>query len=169
MKPRREISRHLRLVASRLARACGRRPLSPMECKRDDVLFQKMEETLCRSGLFCRKSLSVDLLAQELNTNRTYVSGVLRRRGYTFSAYINGFRVQYVIFLLCNNADESMPAEVIADMCGFMSVRTLNYYLRKTFGISLSVLRKRISAIATSDSSSMAIPAKPQHPQRRSL
>ena len=94
--------------------------------------------------LFCRKSLSMDLLSRELCTNRTYVSGALRSRGFTFSDYVNSFRVQYLVKLLGSTSEQSLPAEVIADMCGFMSVRTLNYYVRKTYGISFSVLRRRV-------------------------
>lgn len=131
-------------LLGRLGGRSRRRPATSLECKREEVLFQKMEDVITASRLYCRKSLSVELLAKELTTNRTYVSRVLRHRGFTFSSYINGYRIQYAIVLLCNDSNASLSAEVIADMCGFMSERTLNYYIRKNFGISFSILRKRI-------------------------
>ena len=148
MKSIRESRKNLGRIVKRLIGRITRRQSAPAQCKQDDIMFRRMEEVICSSKLFCRKSLSLELLAGELHTNRNYVSGLLHRRGYSFSAYINGFRVQYAILLLCCSTDDDMSAEAIADACGFMSVRTLNYYLRKTFGLSFSILRKRVRTVA---------------------
>lgn len=111
--------------------------------KRDDELFQRMESTIAGKGLYLQKNLSLILLAREVGTNRTYVSSILKARGWTFSSYIGSFRVQLLIKILSAPGGTGLDAGTVADMCGFTSERTMNYYLGCTMGLTFSQFRRR--------------------------
>ena len=73
--------------------------------------------------LFLKEDLTLEKLAREVGTNRTYLSKMFNRnKRVTFSSYLNRKRLEYARSLSCRE----LPAEDIAQECGFPSVRT--YY-----------------------------------------
>lgn len=113
------------------------------QLKREEELLQRMERRLLRKELYRQKHLSMVMLAREVGTNRTYVSSALKHRGLTFSSYIGSFRVMKVVQLLSDPACANIDAGEAAELCGFMSERTMNYYLTVSLGVTFTLLRRR--------------------------
>jgi len=65
-------------------------------------LEDTLEETLMSRRLYLNPDLTVLDLAQELNTNRTYVSQYFSEHHTTFLKYINDLRVEYAMFQIKN-------------------------------------------------------------------
>lgn len=115
--------------------------------ERNEMLFRKIEKTVNDEALYLNPVLSLDMLAEAVCSNRTYVTAALTSHGFTFPAYINGFRVQKALSLLADPASEPLDACRIADLSGFQSDRSMSYYLTKTFGVSFRILRDRARKI----------------------
>lgn len=80
------------------------------------VLDERLDEVLKTDNLYLDPSLDVQMLAQVLCTNRTYIGRVFRMRGTTFSRYINSLRLSY--------AEEQLRSSLksvgeICEECGF--------------------------------------------------
>ncbi len=131
------------LIRSFIYRIKEKGKSDPARIRRDDELFQRMERIIAARGLYRRKNLSLAILVREVGTNRTYISAALARKGLNFASYIGSFRVQRVLQLLADPACSNMDAGEIAELCGFMSDRTMNYYLNATLGLSFSTIRRR--------------------------
>ncbi|MBQ2068522.1 MAG: helix-turn-helix transcriptional regulator [Bacteroidales bacterium] len=62
----------------------------------DKALFQKIERYLTEKKTYLRPDFSIDLLAREVCSNRSYISRCVNNcTGYSFPRYINSLRVKY--------------------------------------------------------------------------
>ena len=111
--------------------------------KKEDEIFQRMERVVASKRLYAQRNLSLDMLAREVGYNRSYISSTLRHRGFTFSTYIDTFRVQRLIQLLSDPGCSALEALELAERCGFLNDRAMNYHLNSIMGISFSFLRRR--------------------------
>ncbi len=111
--------------------------------KREEVLFELMENTISKKSLYLNKSLSADTLARELGTNRLYLNRMLHNRGLRFTSYINTFRLQKAIQILSMPENKDMSIDEVALRSGFTSDRTMNYYVLKMMGVTAVVLKRR--------------------------
>ena len=141
------------LLKSILGSRQNKRKASQERAKREEELFIRMDRIIASERLYLNKNLSMAIMAREVGTNRTYLSAVLRNRDFTFSSYLGSFRVQRVLQLLADPALTGADAADIAEMSGFMSERTMNYYLNSTMGVSFSSIRRR-TELMTGDKSS---------------
>ncbi len=130
-----------------------RQKSDPERARREEELFLRMDRIIASEGLYLNKNLSLAMIAREVGTNRTYLSAVLRNRDFTFSSYLGSFRVQRVLQLLADPAFTGVDAADIAEMSGFMSDRTMNYYLTATMGVTFSSIRRRTELMAGDKSS----------------
>lgn len=67
-------------------------------------LEDTLEEVCLSKRLYLNPDLTVNDLANELNTNRTYVSQYFSERHTTFLKYINDLRVEYAMYQLVNTS-----------------------------------------------------------------
>lgn len=95
----------------------GRRQLSALRLKDEEIrklkeerteatgegsdilkeLFDRAEERVFTGKLFLNRDLSLEMLARELATNRSYLSSCINIcSGYNFSQWINNYRVNYI-------------------------------------------------------------------------
>ena len=111
--------------------------------KKEEELFRKMEYLVAFEGLYKKKHLSMIMLSREAGSNRSYVSAALRHKGLNFSCYLGSLRVQKVMQLLADEEFANMEAGRVADLCGFTSERTMNYYLNRMLGMTFTALRRR--------------------------
>ena len=84
-------------------------------------LEETLEETCLKRRLYLNPDLTVNDLAAELNTNRTYVSQYFSEHHTTFLKYINDLRVEYAMYQLKNTTHKI--SEVMYDS-GFRHVET---------------------------------------------
>lgn len=141
------------LLKSILGSRQNKRKAGQERAKREEELFIRMDRIIASERLYLNKNLSMAIMAREVGTNRTYLSAVLRNRDFTFSSYLGSFRVQRVLQLLADPALTGADAADIAEMSGFMSERTMNYYLNSTMGVSFSSIRRRTELMTGEKSS----------------
>lgn len=81
-------------------------------------LFGKAEERVSSGKLFLNKELSLEMLAHELDTNRSYLSSCINTcSGNNFSQWINNYRVNYILTRMHQTDDLAR----LADESGFVS------------------------------------------------
>ena len=102
-------------------------------------MYQRLDKLMKEKELFRIQDLTTLMLAEELHTNRTYVSNLLNREMHTtFYKYINALRVDYARQLI-EDTDEKMA--VIAIRSGFSSQSTMIRAFKENLGITPSELR----------------------------
>lgn len=81
-------------------------------------LFGKAEERVASGKLFLNKELSLEMLAQELDTNRSYLSSCINTcSGSNFSQWVNNYRMNYILTHIHDTDDLAQ----LADESGFVS------------------------------------------------
>lgn len=87
--------------------------LSPAE-----ELFRAAEQRVTSEKLFLNKELSLELLARDLGTNRTYLSACVNTcSGGNFNQWINNYRIAYVL----ERIDTATNLLQLASEAGFLS------------------------------------------------
>ena len=101
------------------------------------TLFAKDIEQIIREKQYYRDStLTLQKLAQQLGTNRQYMSNYINReRNMTFYEYINEFRLEEAkIMLESKNSESQQSMEDIAVMVGFNSYSTFLRSFKSKYG-----------------------------------
>jgi AraC-like DNA-binding protein len=95
---------------------------------------------------FIKNNCSLENVSKEMNTNKTYLSKIINEhKGYSFSAYINNLRIEYVIELL--KADEKIrkySIESIAEEVGYNNVKAFSKAFYERIGMKPSVFLRNI-------------------------
>lgn len=92
--------------------------------KLNEHLIEAMHKLMEEDRYFLGENISIDDMAHQLGTNRTYVTRMMREEyGLTFIEYINVARIQYSQKLLYTSPDITL--EEVAMKSGFQS--TSNY------------------------------------------
>jgi AraC-like DNA-binding protein len=100
-------------------------------------LMQKIEQQMLDKELFRTKGLTISDLAEAVGSNRTYVSSCINQcAGMSFSEYVNGARVRYVLSLVVSQPD--LPVSELADKAGFNDRTTFYRSFKKATGMSPS-------------------------------
>lgn len=99
-----------------------------------DPLFARILPELTRvmseDKMFLKSDLRLDEVAQKIQTNRTYISRVIREQyGCNFSDYVNGMRVGYAKELAIQNPNYTQ--ECIAGESGFTNSSTFSRTFKK--------------------------------------
>lgn len=82
------------------------------------AMMEKIEQTMQEKQLFRTKGFTIANLAEEIGSNRTYVSMCINQfSGGSFSEYVNKARIEYAIKLIQENP--SLTLNEIADAAGF--------------------------------------------------
>ena len=106
-----------------------------------DALSHKVDELMYSKKLFLEPDLTLESLAMELGTNRTYLSRMFnRKKGMPFVVYRNSLRLQYAESLLRGGVTDEL--EMIVNS-GFASPRAFYRALAYTDGNCFSLLKKK--------------------------
>lgn len=111
----------------------------------DEELLCRMRNSMETKRLYLDRNYSIVKLATEIGSNRSYVTRALSSQGMTFHDFVNSFRIGYAIELLGEPRNAALSVEEIALSCGFASERTMNYYLRRNMGLTISSLRRLVT------------------------
>lgn len=104
-------------------------------------LFRRLEEKMGEGHLFRDSALTVEKLAEELGTNRTYLSQVINDfAGESFYNYIYSYRVDDAVKMLTGGGDK--PLKSIAYESGFSSLNTFYVKFREKMGMPPSKFRE---------------------------
>lgn len=109
---------------------------------RKNELSQRIRLLLESEKLYLNPSLTLDLLASSIESNRTYTSFVINECfGMSFYSLINKYRVEEAIRMLQDGKHNNYSVEGIAGMCGFTSRSSFNSAFRKHTGKTPSDFR----------------------------
>ena len=110
-------------------------------------LFERLESLMKNDKIYRDAELTIDKLAQILNTNRSYLSQVINEvSGLSYSTYINNYRIKEAIELL-SNSDNDEPIKSIAISIGFNSPSNFFTIFKNKVGMSPSVYRENVQKI----------------------
>lgn len=85
------------------------------------VLFDRIEKLMEDERLYRRNDLSVNVLAELLDTNRTYVSKAINTfREVSFNGYLNRYRIMEAVKIISEKGEEVLFKQ-LADDLGFNS------------------------------------------------
>lgn len=106
-------------------------------------LFLKLDAFMSRDKLFRQKDVSLDLLAQMTDSNRTYVSKAVNHyAGQSFSSWLNMYRISEAIRLM--SRQDEMPLKQIADEVGYTSMSVFYNAFCKETGLPPGRYRKEL-------------------------
>ena len=112
--------------------------------RKKGFLLPLLNETVESRLLYLDRNLTLEALARELSTNRTYIYDAISSMGMNYSTYINSYRAQYAIDLLLDSGRQNLSVDDVAEISGFSSPRQMNFYIKKSAGVTARALRKRI-------------------------
>ena len=93
-----------------------------------DQMEQLLKEHCVAAQLYLETELTLQMLAQAVGTNRSYLSQYFSRQGITYNTYINNLRINHFISR-CRElaaAGQDIPIQQLALESGFGSYRTFS-------------------------------------------
>lgn len=109
--------------------------LKANESERYEMLSQAFDVLIADDKIFLNSDLRIDEVARMLNTNRTYVAMLIKRKyNCYFSDYINRCRVEYSKDYMKNSPN--MKLDCVALDCGFVSSSSFCRTFKKIMGVS---------------------------------
>ena len=106
-------------------------PISIDVDQMEQLLKERCEATL----LYLENDLTLQMLAQVVGTNRSYLSQYFSRKGFTYNTYINSLRINHFISRCreLSAAGQDIPIQQLALESGFGSYRTFSRaFLQRT-------------------------------------
>jgi len=117
----------------------------PLETPVKDYPFsEELDRLMTQKKLYLKTNLSLEELAYQLHTNRTYLSDYFNHvKHVTFFDYINQLRIEYSAIPLIHEHPE-YTLDYIAAKSGFNSISTFRRSFQKLTGVSPSSYRKQL-------------------------
>ncbi|WP_312768263.1 helix-turn-helix transcriptional regulator [Epilithonimonas sp.] len=90
--------------------------------KTEKRILSKLEE-FEKSQKYIQKKVSLKMLAQQFDTNPTYLSEIINKhKNSNFNSYINNLRIDYIVDKINENLEyRKYKVSYLADECGFSS------------------------------------------------
>jgi AraC-like DNA-binding protein len=110
--------------------------------KADIALIESWKEKIVKAGLFKNPSCTIELCAQELNTNRSYLSRAINQfYGQNFNSIINELRIKDARKLLRQKEAKKYTIEFIAQQVGFNNKVSFTSSFKKITGLTPAFYR----------------------------
>lgn len=109
------------------------------------ILLLKLEK-FETSDKYLRKDISLTWLTNNLNTNTKYLSEIIKQhRGKTFTNYINGLRIDYIVHKLVSNPQyREYKVSYLAEECGYASRQVFVICFKKETGFTPSYFIEKL-------------------------
>lgn len=106
-----------------------------------DQMEQLLKEHCEATRLYLENDLTLQMLAQAMGTNRSYLSQYFSRQGVTYNTYINSLRINHFISRCreLSAAGQDIPIQQLALESGFGSYRTFSRAFLQRTGKSVTV------------------------------
>ena len=106
-----------------------------------DQMEQLLKERCEATRLYLENDLTLQMLAQAMGTNRSYLSQYFSRKSFTYNTYINGLRINHFISRCreLSAAGQDIPIQQLALESGFGSYRTFSRAFLLRTGKSVTV------------------------------
>ncbi|MBE0638423.1 MAG: tetratricopeptide repeat protein [Bacteroidales bacterium] len=112
-------------------------------------LLKELTHLIRKEKVFTQKQLTLNDLADMLNTNTTYLSHIINTDfNLPFTDFLNQMRVQESQKLFVTGRHKTMTIEAIADMVGFHSRSNFNVQFKKFAGVTPSVFIKNLTSVS---------------------
>ncbi|NML68273.1 helix-turn-helix transcriptional regulator [Chryseobacterium sp. RP-3-3] len=104
-----------------------------------EKLFKELESMMRNDKMFQKTNLNISMLSTSLNVNYTYLSKIIRCKGYqNFSNYLNVHRINYVKKLIDESNLQKLTLMYIYTEAGFSNQATFNRVFKQIEGITPS-------------------------------
>ena len=99
-----------------------------------------LEKYCNETQLYLQHDLTLQQLAMQIGTNRTYLSNYFAEVGVTYNTYINRLRIDHFMNLYQETRDplHPMTAKALAEQCGFRSYYTFGAAFKKYIGVPVT-------------------------------
>lgn len=102
----------------------------------DASLWKTVETLMGKEKLFTKNSLTLESLAADIGTNRTYLSRTINSfAGVNFNAYIDKYRIKEAVRII-EQSNEKIPFAEIAEMVGYNSAQVFYKAFQRETGLS---------------------------------
>lgn len=112
------------------------------------LLTQELARVMEKEKVYCNPELSLNLLAEKINTNREYLSQVINNViGKNFIDYINEYRIEDAKLILAEQITQKtriLNIAAIANSVGFKNTSTFNPVFKKATGYTPSDYKKAL-------------------------
>lgn len=110
-----------------------------MSAQTETRILRKLQ-TFEKSGRFLKKDINVGVLAGQLGTNSRYLSDIIKKyKGGSFSNYINGLKVNYIVAKLYSDPKyREYKVSYLAEECGYSSPQVFVLAFKKIHGVTPS-------------------------------
>ncbi|MDD3844461.1 MAG: helix-turn-helix domain-containing protein [Bacteroidales bacterium] len=116
--------------------------------KLEDI-FRKLENAMSEQFLYRDPSLTKEKVAEQIGTNRTYLSQVINEKTeMNFTQYICSYRIKEAIQIL-SDQDDDTPLKAIAADLGFNSMSTFYKAFQTSVGMTPSLYRKKVQEFSS--------------------
>ena len=104
-------------------------------------LYNRIEQVLRDKQLYLKHDFSIAMLAEELNTNRTFISASINTvTGKSFRAWLAEYRLK--LFLEKQSENPETPIDLLLTQCGYKDQSTFRRQFKATFGMTPSEYKK---------------------------
>ena len=108
---------------------------------RDAELFARIEYLMQTEGVYRQNDLTIERLAERLDTNRTYISRAINQKA--FSSYVNSYRIDEAVRRL-SDVDDDTPLKALAQMLGYNHLQTFYTSFQSAIGMPSSKYREKL-------------------------
>lgn len=116
--------------------------------ERNDKLFAACESLMRNEKLYRSQVLSIEMLCERLDTNRTYLSRMFANKGTSFAGYVHTYRIREAVEKLsdphCNT-----PLKALAEELGYGSLNTFYRSFQRETGVPPSRFRREMRNLFT--------------------
>ncbi len=111
---------------------------------KNDSIMASLTALMMQEKVFTDPSISLNVLAEKLGTNRTYLSRAINdSTGKTFSQFVNEFRIREAIALM-GDKEANYPLKEISWKVGFSSISTFYSTFTSATGMSPAKYRDQM-------------------------
>lgn len=111
-----------------------------------DIIHERIKQVMDQQKLFLQSDLTIEKLAIEIKTNKSYISQVINEtENQNFSSFLNDYRIREARRLLLDSEYHNLTIESIARMVGFNSKSAFNNAFKKFTGLTPSFFIKNTS------------------------
>jgi AraC-like DNA-binding protein len=128
---------------------------SSLTDEQKQVLAKKLKLLMQNEKVFTQSNLTIDHLAQRLQTNSKYISQIINEfYQQNYFQFINAYRIEEAKQLLTSPAGDKYSILGISSMAGFASKSTFNTAFKKITGVTPSEFKEQRDTSRALDSNS---------------
>ena len=114
-----------------------------LDNEKSKKIYSRLCELIENERLYSDPNFTREELVERLNTNRTYLSQVIKiHTGKNYSQLINSYRIKEAIKILSDPEKINYPLKKLSQDLGFVSSNTFSKVFQQTVGMSPSNIRK---------------------------